>query len=360
MTIRKTITLLTLLTVITWLGCKKEETPPTTTLPTEKLSINSHSPSKDAINVSLNKIVVINFNEQIDATTITDATFKLMAGNDIVTGDVTSSGVTAIFKPDMPLVENTLYTATITTDVKSISGKMLATNYTWSFTTGILSTNLEPIELGTSANFVILAKSAINNNPISAITGDIGISPAATTYITGFSLTDATGFATSSQITGKVYAADMVTPTSENMTIAINDMTIAYNDASGRTLPDFVEYGTGNIGNKILLPGLYKWTSNVTSQSDLTITGSANDVWIFQIDGNLTISPAVNIVLAGGAKAENIFWQVAGEVVLGTTSNFKGIVLSKTGITMNTATVFTGRALAQTAVTIDASVVSQP
>jgi len=66
------------------------------------------------------------------------------------------------------------------------------------------------------------------------------------------------------------------------------------------------------------------------------------------------------VTLSGGAQARNIFWQVAGQVTLGTTSDFKGIILSKTLIAFNTGSAFTGRALAQTAVTLNATAVTQP
>ena len=104
--------------------------------------------------------------------------------------------------------------------------------------------------MGTAGNYVILAKTAINNVPTSAITGDLGLSPAATSYITGFSLTDFTGYATSAQVTGKVYAADMVSPTPTNLTTAVQNMITAYNDAAGRPSPDYLELGTGNIGGQ--------------------------------------------------------------------------------------------------------------
>src|SRR5208337_515202 len=103
---------------------------------------------------------------------------------------------------------------------------------------------------------------------------------------------------------------------------------------------------------KTLSPGLYKWTSTVTLPSDVTIAGSATDVWIFQISGDLTMSSAVNVTLSGGAQAKNIFWQVAGQATLGTTSHFEGIVLSMTGITFQTGASMNGRALAQTAVVL--------
>ena len=95
-------------------------------------------------------------------------------------------------------------------------------------------------------------------------------------------------------------------------------------------------------------------------QSDVTLNGGANDVWIFQIDGDMTMSEAVNCSLTGGALPKNIFWQVAGEVIIGTSAHIEGILLSKTGITFQTGASLKGRALAQTAITLDANNVFQP
>jgi hypothetical protein len=92
--------------------------------------------------------------------------------------------------------------------------------------------------------------------------------------------------------------------------------------------------------------------------SDVTISGGANDVWIFQIAGNLTMSSAVNITRIGGAQAKNIFWQVAGDATFGTTSHFEGVILSMTGITLQTGASINGRALAQTAVILDGNTVT--
>jgi hypothetical protein len=87
--------------------------------------------------------------------------------------------------------------------------------------------------------------------------------------------------------------------------------------------------------------------------SDVTLSGGADDVFVFQIAQDLTMGNAKNLILTGGVQAKNIFWQVAGAVVIGTTSQFKGIVLSVTGITFKTGASFKGRALAQTAVILD-------
>jgi hypothetical protein len=356
MMIRKTITALVLTTVVLLSGCKEEEI----IQPNAEVRVISYSPAKNATNVALSKVISANFSETMDVNTFNNQTFTLKQGSNSIIGTVAYSGITATFTPAVPLSPNVVYTVNITTAVKNAAGKAMAQNVTWNFTTGINIAGLSSVPLGAAGNYVILAKTAINNIPTSAITGDMGLSPAATSYITGLALVDATGYATSDQVTGRVYASDMAVPTPINLTTAVSNMTTAYNDAKGRTSPDFTELGAGNIGSKTLVPGVYKWTSTVTAPNSFVISGSSSDVWIFQISGNLTVGSGVNIILSGGAKAENIFWQVAGETTLGTNSNFKGIILSMTGITFKTGAVFTGRALSQTAVILDGNTVTQP
>jgi hypothetical protein len=137
-------------------------------------------------------------------------------------------------------------------------------------------------------------------------------------------------------------------------------MEAAYTDAAGRPTPDFLNMGGGEIGGLALLPGLYTWTTGVTISTDVTLLGGANDVWIFQIPGNLTMSNAKNIILSGGAKAKNIFWQVAGFAEIGTTAHFEGILLSQTEIRLRTGATMNGRALAQSQVTLESSTVTTP
>ena len=234
--------------------------------------------------------------------------------------------------------------------------------FVWSFTTGTTeAAGPQAVGLGTSGNFVILAKTSVSTTGTTAVVGDIGLSPAAATFITGFGLTmDSTNvFATSSLVTGRVYAADYADPTPANLTTAISDMETAFTDAAGRTLPDFTELGAGDISGQTLVPGLYKWGTGVLITSGVTLSGGANDVWIFQIAGDLTVSNGAIVTLSGGAQAGNIFWQVAGETTLGTTSDFKGIILCQTLIALNTGAVMNGRALAQTAVTLDTNSITE-
>lgn len=211
-----------------------------------------------------------------------------------------------------------------------------------------------PVALGSAINYVILSKSATSNVPTSAITGNIGISPAAASFLTGFSLTLPAGGAssTSSQVTGSVFAADYAVPTPSTLTTAISDMQTAYTDAAGRPTPDHSELATGNIGGLTLPAGLYKWTNTVTIPTSVTLSGGANDVWIFQIAGGLTQASATSVILSGGALASHVFWQVAGIVDIGTTAHMEGQMLAKTSIALHTGASANGRLMAQTAVTL--------
>jgi hypothetical protein len=219
----------------------------------------------------------------------------------------------------------------------------------------------QPIDLGTSGDYAILAKTGIDTVPPSVITGDIGCSPAAATYLTGFSLTadSTTTFANSPQVTGKVYASTYSSPTPSRLTTAISDMETAFTDAAGRD-PDFTERGAGNIGGLTLAPGTYQWGTGVLIPSDVTLSGGASAVWIFQVAEDLTVANGVDVRLTGGAKPENIFWQVSGTVDVGTTAHVEGIVMSQTAITLGTGASINGRLLAQTAVNIQTSTVVEP
>ncbi len=217
-------------------------------------------------------------------------------------------------------------------------------------------------DLGASGNYVLIGKTGISNVTGSTVTGNIAVSPAAATYITGFSLVaDATNvFSTSSSVVGKVYAANYAVPTPSNLTTAVGSMETAYTDAAGRNPADFLELKTGNIGGLTLAPGLYSWTTTVTIPTDVTISGGPNDIWIFQTTGDITMSAAKNVILSGGALAKNIYWQVAGQVTIGTSSHFEGVILAKTAIVFQTLASLNGRALSQTMVTLDNNVITQP
>lgn len=321
----------------------------------------STSPATGATGVSLNAKLSALFD--LPMAPLSSTTFQVKQGSEPVQGTLAADGDQTRFTASSNLAPNTVYTATIAGTATSADGVALGADHSWSFTTGTtVWTGPQRVALGTSGGFAILAKTGISTVPPSAITGDIGLGPVAASYLTGFSLVaDATNvFGTSPQITGKAYAADDAAPTPSNLTTAVGDMETAYTDAAGRPTPDFLELGSGNLGGKTLAPGLYKWTSSITIPTDVTISGGADDVWIFQTSGDLGLSASTHVLLAGGAQAKNVHWQVAGAVTLGATSHFEGVLLCKTQVTLETGATMNGRVLAQTQVALQQATVTQP
>ncbi|MCD6023629.1 MAG: hypothetical protein K0Q91_545 [Fibrobacteria bacterium] len=222
---------------------------------------------------------------------------------------------------------------------------------------------LQPVNLRSTAGFAVLAGSLVSNIPTSAVTGDIGLSPATGGNITGFGPTE---------VIGTIYTVDASgpagsVPAASLLTTAKGDLTLAYNDAAGRTPVPSGPFlnpgsGSGNIGGLTLGPGLYKFTSSASiTGSNLTLAGTASDVWIFQIASGLTVGNGIQVILTGGARAANVFWQVGTSAMLGTTSVFKGTILADQSISLNTGASLEGRALASVAaVTLASNAITQP
>jgi hypothetical protein len=313
--------------------------------------------------IAVNDSVTATFSEAMRPATIGAASFTV-AGGSAVTGTVTydASNKSAIFNPSGSLASSSSYTATMTTGAKDLAGNPLVLKV-WTFTTAAAGAGPAQVPLGTAGNFAILAKTGISTVPPSVITGDIGVSPVAESYMTGFSQTNGTGYATSPQVTGFMYAANMAPPTPAKMTTAIADMQTAYTDAAGRPAGIGVtnlNLGAGTLNGNTLVPGTYTWGTGVSIAGNITLSGGASDVWIFQVSGTLNESNGKQVVLSGGALAKNIFWQVSGAVTLGTTAHFEGIILGKTGITLQTGATMNGRALAQTLVALQKATVTKP
>jgi hypothetical protein len=211
------------------------------------------------------------------------------------------------------------------------------------------------VNLGAAGNFVILAQSAITDVPASAVTGNVGLSPATGAGI-GLTCAEVTGVINDVDSTGPL---PCTVNNAVGLTAAIGAKGTAYTDAKSRA-PDYTELGAGNIGGLNLGPATYSWGTGVIVPTNVTLTGGANDVWIFQIAQGLTVSPGVQIILAGGALPQNIYWATFAAADLATTTRFKGVILSQTSISMRTGASIDGRLYAGTAVTLDQNRVTQP
>lgn len=304
--------------------------------------------------------VSVSFTIAMDPATINDSTFVLKRDSAVVEGTVEYEGNTAHFIPLNTFDAQTEYTALITDDVKSIAGTPIESEKTWSFITGGETETREAVDPGTSRNYVILAETAIQVDTTSTISGDIGLSPADRNQITGLEMTDATSYATSPRVSGRIYTSDMAAPTPSNLVTAVEDMISAYDNANSRTEPDFTDLFDGDLSGRTLSPGLYNWSSSIQISSDITISGNEDDVWIFQVDGNLNLISEVEVVVTGGARVSNIFWQVSGETLIGNGAHMEGIILSMNDIILEEGASFKGRLLSQSAIMLNSNIVNEP
>jgi hypothetical protein len=206
--------------------------------------------------------------------------------------------------------------------------------------------NSGAVALGSAASFAVLAGSTVTNTGSSVVTGDVGVSPGAA--IVGFPPGQVNG--------GATHAADSASAA------AMAALTVAYNCAAGRTTGAVSV--AGNIGGQTLTAGLYKSTSSLAiSSGDLTLDarGDPNAVWVFQVASTLTTTSGRQVILSGGARASNVFWQVGSSATIGTTSVFVGTIMADQAVTLNTGSSLNGRALARIgAATLDSCTVTRP
>ena len=329
-----------------------------TTSDTIAPTVIATSPANNATKVALNQKVTATFSEAMNARTITSSTFKVTGPNNIsvsgkVSYDVLSK--TATFAPSGNLAPDTTYTAKITGGygVKDLVGNRMASDKVWTFTTAAQVTQgtQATINLGAASTFAVMATSAISGTGVIHIDGDVGLTPG---------------------------SSQGIPPTQINGTIHVNDPQViaakaallaAYNDAVSRSVNSISL--PGNLGGLTLTPGLYTNSSSVLISGSgpgnnvtLDAQGDPNAVFIFKMGSTLTTGPGAQVILAGGAKASNVFWQVGSSATLNTTTIFKGNILAAVTITVNTGSVVEGRLLAGAtsggAVTINASTVKLP
>jgi hypothetical protein len=337
--------------------------------------VSATVPANAATDVAINGKIAITFSEAMDPSTMTSASFALQrahAGVEKVT--VSYTGVTATVTPADLLAPNTEYTVRVRRRARDLAGNALASEFDWSFSTGstpattvplvtftvpplvippvsvsgagveAAAISAAPVPLGAASSFAVLAASTVTNTGGTIVTGDLGLSPG--TAITGFP---------PGIVIGTIHAADAAAAQAQS------DVTIAYNDAASRTGGTLL---AGNLGGQTLTPGLYTSTSSLAiSSGDLVLDaqGDPDAVFVFQMGSTFTMTSGRQVILSGGAKAANVFWQVGSSATLGTGSIFKGTILALASITVTTGAAVEGRLLARTAaVTLDSNNVALP
>jgi hypothetical protein len=257
-----------------------------------------------------------------------------------------------------------------------LSLSLLATAETVRGSQRELEDKLLTVYLGTAADYTILASSGITTTGVTYITGDIAVSPIAASAMTGFALiADSTNvFSMSELFSGKAFAADYAPPTPAVLTTAVGDMGIAYIDAKGRPNSNAarINIGGGILGanpgvghaENALSPGIYTFSTSVNINGDIYFEGGADDIFIIQMTGSLTVAANKKVVLqatdAGTPKAENIFWQIATFIDMGAGAHMEGILLTKTAAIFQAGSSLNGRVLTQTAATLNAVTMVPP
>ena len=312
-------------------------------------SVISSIPANAATGVPFNQKIAVTFSHAMDPLTITTATFILKRGSTRIAGTVAYTGTTATFTPTKPLASDAVYTATVTTAAKDPAGNPLASNFTWKFTTGTQVVQA-PINLGAASTFAVMATAAINGSG-NQINGDVGLNPGSSQGIPP------------GEVNGNIHIDDPTIIAAQAALLA------AYNDAVSRSVSSVSL--PGNLGGLTFTPGLYTNSTSVLISGSgpgnnvtLDAQGNPNAIFIFKMGSTLTTGPGAQVILAGGAKASNIFWQVGSSATLDTTTIFKGNILAAVTITVNNGSVVEGRLLGGSSsdgsVTINASTVTVP
>ena len=229
------------------------------------------------------------------------------------------------------------------------------------------------VDLGTAANYVILAEAGISYTPTATvtttpkITGNIGISPAAASLITGFALDLPAGgaYSTSTLLAGVAYAPGYAPPTPANLTTAVGHKLAAYQaardmaTAGGGLVPGPACPGDGALAGITLTPGVYTCGVAISIGSG-AVTLSGAGVYVIKTTSTLTQAAGTSVTLINGALPQNVFWQVAGVVSIGANASMKGVILSASNIALVTGATVTGRLFSATEVAMDANTVTQP
>jgi hypothetical protein len=313
-------------------------------------TVTSTDPINNSTGISLSKTITADFSMIMDQLTIDGTTFTLKQGTTTIAGAVTYSGSRASFNPTNDLLEGKIYTATITTGAKSATGVPLANDYVWNFTTLVANA---PAPTAGLFFGVFGGNAGITNQGLNTRINNGGIgTTAASTLVTGFTDTAASPFEVytvtplnNGLVFGGIFAAAPAPGNATKAQKALEGLNAArdlYNSISPASKPGGSDQGSGELGALTLAPGVYKSASGTykITNGDLTLSGNANDVWIFQAESSLTVgSPAAprSVKLIGGALAKNVYWYVGSSAVINYAGGgvMTGNIIAEEGVTLS-------------------------
>jgi len=340
-----------------------------TTLPT----IVSTSPRNGDLNVSITKIITATFSEAMKSLSITAAgTFTVKDTNTSVNvpGTTAYSVINKIasFKPTANLAADTNYTAIITTAAQDLAGNAMASDYNWTFKTAAVGVPSSLVSLGLASTYGIASTGGITNTPTTPrtqIDGDVVLNPTATCNADTVPGDGTIGTCGSTTPTSVPLISGIVaskTPPSPDATTAQNvtdDLRAAYLSITPANMPGGTSIAAGTtlgapIGNPLVQGDNYFTTGVYTSNTSILITGdltldaggNPDATFVFQSASTVGTAPGARILLVGGAKASNVWWQAGSSATLQTNTVWNGNILAYASITMVTGTSSCGRLFA--------------
>lgn len=320
------------------------------------------NPADQALNVPVTSAVNATFNEAMDPLTINTANFKVTGVSGIVTFNAQTS--VATFTPDTALTAGATYTATVTRDATDLAGNPLVADKVWIFTTAAIPVTIVSIPLNTAAPFGTFGGTTgmTNTGTLTQINGDIGTTATGTSMVTGFHDTSGDIYtetpANIGAVNGKIYTCTNSTtgPTSAGVnapacavaTQARLDAQTAYQALVAKPVGGASPAPGANMAGLTLLPGTYvaPGGSFMIQGGNLTLDaqGDANATWVFQMATTLTVGgPGAafpqSIILAGGALAKNVFWQVGSFATINAAGGgtMVGTIIAQAGASFSTA-----------------------
>lgn len=352
------------------------------------------NPLDAATGVATNTAVNATFSEAMDPLTVKTANFTLTSVGGPVAGTVSINPLNtlATFTPSANLAVNTTYTATVTTGVTDQAGNPLTVIKVWTFNTAAVATVAPLVVLNMAQPFGTFGGSAgmTNMGVLTIVNGDIGTIATGNSMITGFH--DASNVYTETPanigtVTGKIYTCTNSTtgtnvagPSAPDCALATQarlDAQTAYLALAAMPVVGASPAPGANLAGVTLLPGTYKAPggSFLIEGGNLTLDaqGDANATWVFQMASTLTVggpgaAAPQSIILAGGALAKNVFWQVGSAATINAAGGgtMVGTIIAQDGVTFSTAgqvalVTLNGRALSLGAsVTMVNTVVNVP
>ena len=347
----------------------------------------SSNPSQGAVNVPLSSV---GDNDAVTATPVSATFSEAMAPASLATpataftlmesvsgrqvpGQVSLSAnhTVATFVPTTALLANTAYIASVMTSATNMAGAPLLAHYAWVFTTGAGgSIGQAPIDLGAAAAFVALGGTAIENVSTAErptrVNGQLGVYQNSPTVVKGFTASNPVG-------TGLIESGGI--QTTPAMVAVESDFIKATVEAGKRTvnqtrigIADLALTQVGGAAPGVFPPGLYTAGSAtlMLNAGNLTLDAQGNPdaVWVFKADSSFIVGDGRQIILANGARANQVFWILGSSVTVGDLVAFKGNILAGSSITLGTSalsgTTLEGRAMSASSLNLNRATLDKP